>query len=37
MNYLNEFPSLIVDQVKISLGPKELLKIDDDDIPRSIV
>lgn len=37
MNYLNEFPNLIADQVKISLGPKELIKIDDDNHLRSIV
>ena len=37
MNYLNEFPNLIADQVKISLGSKELLKIDDDNLLRSIV
>ena len=37
MNYLNEFPNLIADQVKISLGPEELLKIEDDNLLRSIV
>ncbi len=37
MNYLNDFPNLIADQVKISLGSKKLLNIDDDRLLRSIV
>lgn len=37
MNYLNELPILIVERVKIALGPEGLLKIDNDKLMRSIV
>ena len=37
MNYINELPILIAERVKISLGPEELLKIDNDKHLRFIV
>lgn len=37
MYHIKEMPTYIAERVKITLGPEELLKIDDDDLLRAVV
>ncbi len=37
MYHIKEMPTYIAERVKITLGPEELLKIDNDDLLRSVV